>query len=78
MQECNYSFEGLDAELLDRLKICGRTSITITGYRYQCNSIFAWLKEKGYSNYRKKVGIDFYRIIKVNMVIISITETLEL
>ena len=46
MQEQNYSFEELKAELLERLEARGCTPITITGYRYQCNSIFAWLKEK--------------------------------
>lgn len=56
MQKRNYSFEELEAELLDRLKARGCTSITITGYRYQCNSIFAWLKENGYSSYRKEGG----------------------
>ena len=78
MQERNYSFEELEAELLDRLKARGCTSITINGYRYQCNSIFAWLKANGYSSYRKKGELIFYRIIKVNMVIIRITEALEL
>lgn len=64
MQERNYSFEKLESELLDRLKARGCTSITITGYRYQCNSIFAWLKEKGYSSYCKKEGIEFLQDYK--------------
>ena len=57
MQEQNYSFEELKAELLERLEARGCTPITITGYRYQCNSIFAWLKENGYGSYSKEGGI---------------------
>ncbi len=59
MQEQNYSFEELKAELLERLEARGCTPITITGYRYQCNSIFAWLKENGYGSYSKEGGIAF-------------------
>lgn len=59
MQERNYSFEKLEAELLERLKTRGCTPVTITGYRYQCNSIFAWLKENGHESYSKEGGIAF-------------------
>lgn len=45
MQEQNYSFEELKAELLERLEARGCTPITITGYRYQCNSILPGLKK---------------------------------
>lgn len=65
MQEQNFSFKKLKVELLERLEARGYTPITVTGYRYQCNSIFAWLKEKGYSCYSKKGGAaflqDYYR-----------------
>ena len=74
MQEQNYSFEELKAELLERLEARGCTPITITGYRYQCNSIFAWLKENCYGSYSKEEeGQHFYRIITANMETISIT-----
>ena len=33
MQERNYSFEKLEAELLERLKTRGCTPVTITGWR---------------------------------------------
>lgn len=59
MQEQNYSFEELKVELLKRLEARGCTPITITGYRYQCNSIFAWLKENGYGSYSKEGGTVF-------------------
>jgi len=38
MQERYNSFDVLKNELLDRLKARGCSSITITGYRYLCNS----------------------------------------
>ena len=59
MQEQNYSFEELKVELLERLEARGCTPITITGYRYQCNSIFTWLRENGYGYYSKERGIAF-------------------
>ncbi len=40
MQGQSDSFEELKTELLKRLEARGCTPITITGYRYQCNSIF--------------------------------------
>ena len=67
MQEQNYSFEELKAELLERLEARGCTPIT--GYRYQCN----WLKENGYDSDNKERGISFYRIITANMEATSIT-----
>lgn len=59
MQKQNYSFEELRAKLLERLEARGCTPITITGYRYLCNSIFAWLKGNGYGNYSKGGGTAF-------------------
>lgn len=59
MQGQNYSFEELKSELLERLEARGCTPVTITGYRYQCNSIFAWFKENGYGSYSKEGGIAF-------------------
>ncbi len=59
MQERNFSFEELRANLLERIRGQGCTPITVTGYRYLCNSIFKWLKEKGYNNYSVKGGDEF-------------------
>ena len=59
MQKLNHSFGELEAELLERLEARGCTPVTITGYRYRCNSIFAWLKENGYGSYSKERGIVF-------------------
>ncbi len=59
MQRQNDSFEELKTELLERLEVRGCTPITITGYRYQCNCIFAWLKENGYGSYSKERGTAF-------------------
>ena len=44
MQERNDSFEELRANLLEKLRNQGCSPITITGYRYQCNSIFKWMR----------------------------------
>ena len=57
MQERNYSFEELEAELLKRLKERGCTPVTINGYRYQCHGIFAKLKENGYESYSNEGGM---------------------
>lgn len=59
MQERNYSFEELEAELLKRLKERGCAPVTINGYRYQCHGIFAKLKEKGYESYSNEGGMKF-------------------
>ena len=56
MQEQDYSFERLRAELLEKLRDQGYSSITITGYRYQCNSVFKWLGRNGYSHYSMEGG----------------------
>lgn len=61
MQERNYSFEELRAVLLEKMRSQGCSPITITGYRYQCNSIFKWLKEKGYDYYSVEGGNRFLR-----------------
>ena len=51
MQEQNHSFEELRADLLEKLRNQGCSPITITGYRYQCNSIFKWLSRNNYDHY---------------------------
>ena len=56
MQERSYSFEGLKAILLEKLRDQGCSPITIREYRYQCNSIFRWLREKGYDHYSEEGG----------------------
>ena len=48
MQEHKKTFETLEQELLERLKERGCSSVTITGYRYLCNSIISWLQDNGY------------------------------
>lgn len=39
MQEICYSFETLERELLEKLEHRGCSPVTITRYRYLCNSI---------------------------------------
>ena len=56
MQEQGYSFEELRVGLLDKLKELGCSPVTITGYKYQCNSVFKWLKENGYEHYTREAG----------------------
>lgn len=53
------TFEALEEELLGRMRTRGCTSITVTGYRYLCNSIFAWMKNKGFTRYNKEAGEKF-------------------
>lgn len=59
MQERYDSFDTLEKTLLDKLKARGCSSITITGYRYLCNSIIAWLTDNGYKFYTKEGGNSF-------------------
>lgn len=59
MQEQNYSFAELRAELLKKLRNLGCTPITITGYRYLCNSIISWLQDNGYDFYTEDGGNAF-------------------
>lgn len=59
MQERYDSFEVLENELLERLKARGCSSITITGYRYLCNSIISWLMDNGVEFYTKEWGDAF-------------------
>lgn len=59
MQERCNSFEVLKAELLEKLKARGCSSITVTGYRYLCNSITSWLKDAGYDFYTTEGGTAF-------------------
>ena len=59
MQEQNYSFVELRAELLEKLRNLGCTPITITGYRYLCNSIISWLQDNGYDFYTEDGGNAF-------------------
>ena len=56
MHERNYSFEELRTNLLEELSVQGCSPVTVTGYKYQCNSIFRWLREKGYDHYSEEVG----------------------
>ena len=56
MQETNHSFTELRAELLGKLGDRGCTPITITGYRYLCNSIFMWLSDNDFDCYNEKAG----------------------
>lgn len=65
MQEQNYSFEELRTALLEKLRDQGCTPITVTGYRYQCNSIFKWLKEMGYDHYCEEGGDGFLQDYRV-------------
>lgn len=60
MQEQYDSFDTLEKKLLDRLKARGYSSITITGYRYLCNSIIAWLTDNRYEFYTKEGGQFFF------------------
>lgn len=59
MQERYNSFDVLRNELLEKIKARGCSSITITGYRYLCNSIISWLKHNGYAVYTKEAGNAF-------------------
>lgn len=59
MQKETYSFEKLETELLDRMKARGCTSITVTGYRYLCNSIISWLKDNEFKDCSKEGGEKF-------------------
>ena len=51
MQGQDYSFDGLRSSLLEKLREQRYSPITTTGYRYQCNSIFRWMKRNGYDHY---------------------------
>ena len=59
MQEKYDSFDVLENELLERLKARGCSSITITRYRYLCNSIISWLMDNGVDSYTKEGGDAF-------------------
>lgn len=59
MQERYNSFDVLKNELWERLKARGCSSITITGYRYLCNSIISWLMNSGVEFYTKEGGDAF-------------------
>ena len=54
MPEHIKTFEELEVELLDRMKARGCTHITVTGYRYLCNSVISWLKNHGFTSYSKE------------------------
>lgn len=56
MQEEFKSFDALENELLDRLRARGCASVTITGYRYLCNSIISWLQDNGFGYYTQERG----------------------
>ena len=59
MQEKCNSFDVLKNELLEKLKVRGCSSITITGYSYSYNSIISWLKDNGHEFYTKEGGSAF-------------------
>ncbi|MBR1476753.1 MAG: tyrosine-type recombinase/integrase [Lachnospiraceae bacterium] len=61
MHEQNYSFAELKEALLRKLGARGCTPITITGYRYLCNSIFKWLSDNGFDRYTEESGDRFLR-----------------
>ena len=64
MHERNYSFEELRTNLLEELSVQGCSPVTVTGYKYQCNSIFKWLKRNGYDHYSVEGGnrfLNYYR-----------------
>ena len=61
MQERENTFETLEQELLERLKERGCSSVTITGYRYLCNSIISWLQDNGYDYYTEEGGNAFLK-----------------
>lgn len=56
MKNSNISFEKLETMLLDKMEAGGCSPVTITMYRYLCNSIFFWLKENEYNSYSKEGG----------------------
>ena len=53
------SFNALENELLEKMKVRGCSSITIRSYRYLCNSIISWLRDYGLEFYTKEGGNDF-------------------
>lgn len=55
------SFDVLENELLEKLKARDYSSITVTGYRYLCNSIISQLKDNGFEFYTKEAGNAFLR-----------------
>lgn len=59
MQEQFKSFDALERNLLVKLEARGCTSITVTGYRYLCNSIISWLKNNGFEHYSEDGGNSF-------------------
>ena len=59
MQERENTFETLEQELLERLEERGCSPVTITGYRYLCNSIISWLRDNGYDYYTEDGGEAF-------------------
>ena len=59
MQKSSNSFDVLRNELLEKLKARGCSSITVTGYRYLCNSIISWLMDNEYEFYTKEGGNAF-------------------
>ena len=61
MQQQDHSFEKLETTLLDKLRDQGCSPVTITGYRYLCNSVFKWLKENGHDFYVEEGGNAFLR-----------------
>lgn len=56
MQEQNYSFEEIRTTLLEKLSSRGCSPITVTGYRYQCNSSSMVNDDISYETVRKVLG----------------------
>lgn len=56
MREKIKSFNELENQLLNRLSARGCTTVTVTGYRYLCNSIISWLQGNGFSYYTQEGG----------------------
>jgi len=63
MQEDTFSFESLEKFLLGKMSEHGYSSITVTGYRYLCNSITTWLQANDYTGYCKKGGEKYLKTI---------------
>lgn len=50
------SFNELQEELLAKMEARGCTPVTVTGYRYLCNSVIDQLRNWGYETYTKGGG----------------------
>ena len=64
MQKNDNTFDVLEHKLLEGLKVRGCSPVTITGYRYLCNSIISWLQDNGYDYYTIEGGNAFLQDYK--------------